>query len=146
MKTGLIITTINKLNKNLKFFSKKCRDKNWDFYLIGDKKTKIIPSKKNFFYFDITKQKNTKLSFAQICPENSYSRKNIGYLLSYINGNEIIVETDDDNLPKNNFFNKINLNQKVERINNRGWINVYDLFVDKKKYNVWPRGLQLKEN
>ena len=47
MKTSLVITTINRLNKNLKLFSTKCRDKNWDFYLIGDKKTKITTSKKN---------------------------------------------------------------------------------------------------
>ena len=145
MKTSLVITTINKLNKNLKLFSEKCRDKNWDFYLIGDKKTKITANKKNSFYFDIPKQKDTALSFAKICPENSYSRKNIGYLLSYLNGNEIIVETDDDNLPKINFFNKIKLNQRVERIKNSGWINIYDLFTSKKKHNVWPRGLPLDE-
>ena len=57
MKTSLVITTINRLNKNLKLFSTKCRDKNWDFYLIGDKKTKITTSKKNHFYFDIPRQK-----------------------------------------------------------------------------------------
>ena len=49
MKTSLVITTINRLNKNLKLFSTKCRDKNWDFYLIGDKKTKITTSKKITF-------------------------------------------------------------------------------------------------
>ena len=27
MKTSLVITTINRLNKNLKLFSTKCRDK-----------------------------------------------------------------------------------------------------------------------
>ena len=66
-------------------------------------------------------------------------------MLSYLNGNEIIVETDDDNLPKRNFFNKIKINQKVERIRNSGWINIYDLFTSKKKHNVWPRGLPLDE-
>ena len=50
--------------------------------------------------------RKTSLSFAKIYPENSYSRKNIGYLLSYLNGNEIIVETDDDNLPKEIFLIK----------------------------------------
>ena len=53
------------------------------------------------------------MQFAKICPENSYSRKNIGYLLSYIDKNEIIVETDDDNLPKK-FFNEIKIEHKVE--------------------------------
>ena len=43
MKTSLIITTINKLNKNLKNFDKLSHDKNWNFFVIGDKK-----SPKNF--------------------------------------------------------------------------------------------------
>jgi len=145
MKTSLVITTINKLNKNLKFFAKMCKIKKWDFYLIGDKKTKIISNKNNSFYFNIAKQKNTKLQFAKICPENSYSRKNIGYLLSYIDKNEIIVETDDDNLPKKNFFNEIKIEHKVEKIKNKSWVNIYDLFVIKKKDKVWPRGLPLDE-
>ena len=46
---------------------------------------------------------------------------------------------------KRNFFNKIKINQKVERIRNSGWINIYDLFTSKKKHNVWPRGLPLDE-
>ena len=38
MKTGLVITTINKLNKNLKNIDLQTNLNDWDFCIIGDKK------------------------------------------------------------------------------------------------------------
>ena len=54
-----------------------------------------------------------------------------------------IVETDDDNGPKK-FFKKITVEHKVKSIKNRGWINIYDFFLQ-KKIKIWPRGLPLDE-
>ena len=58
MDVSLIITTINKPNSNIRSFSKGCKN-NWDFVVIGDKKTP-----KNFKlsygnYFNIQSQKNS---------------------------------------------------------------------------------------
>ena len=39
MKTGLVITTINQVNKNIKDIDFNCNSKKWDFYIIGDVKT-----------------------------------------------------------------------------------------------------------
>ena len=113
MKTSLVITTINKLNTNLRNFIKKCKIKNWDLFIIGDRKTPIKSNKNKAYYYDINRQRKIKFKFAKICPENTYSRKNIGYLLSYKNGNEIIVETDDDNIPNKKFFRKIQIRHKL---------------------------------
>lgn len=145
MKTSLVITTINKLNTNLRNFIKKCKIKNWDLFIIGDRKTPIKSNKNKAYYYDINRQRKIKFKFAKICPENSYSRKNIGYLLSYKNGNEIIVETDDDNIPNKKFFRKIQIRHKVKKVKNKSWVNIYDLFVKKKGEELWPRGLPLDE-
>ncbi len=145
MKTSLVITTINKLNKNLRNFVKICEIKNWDLYIIGDRKTPIKSNNNKDYYYDINRQHKTKFKFAKICPENTYSRKNIGYLLSYINGNKIIVETDDDNIPYKKFFSKVQISHKVKKIKNKSWINIYDLFKKKKDEELWPRGLPLDE-
>ena len=32
-----------------------------------------------------------------------------------------------------------------EKIKNKSWVNIYDLFVIKKKDKVWPRGLPLDD-
>lgn len=145
MKTSLVITTINKFNKNLRNFSIKCRQNNWFFIMIGDKK-----SPKNFKssygdYFDIKRQNKTKLNFAKICPLNNYARKNIGYLVSQQKKVNYIIETDDDNSPKKNYFKEIKLFHKVNTIKNNSWVNIYDLFIKNKKYKIWPRGYPLDE-
>ena len=79
-------------------------------------------------------KKKLKFNFSKICPLNSYSRKNIGYLVSIQNGNETIIETDDDNYPKNNFLKFLDLKHEVNEIREVGWINVYKKFTKKFKH------------
>ena len=39
MKTALIITTINKVNRNISKFSNYCKINKWNLIIIGDKKS-----------------------------------------------------------------------------------------------------------
>ena len=39
MNISLIITTINRPNINIRSFSKGCKNSNWNFIVVGDKKT-----------------------------------------------------------------------------------------------------------
>ena len=145
MKTSLVLTTINNPNKNIKSFEKNCNKKKWSFVVIGDKKTPRNFKLKYGNYYSLKDQKKTNLEFADKCYLNSYARKNIGYLNSIKNGSGIIVETDDDNYPYDNFFydkKKIHLAKTVKT--NNQWINIYSLF-HKKKINCWPRGIPLDE-
>tara|TARA_A100000164_G_C21930661_1_gene785378 strand:+ start:757 stop:1755 length:999 start_codon:yes stop_codon:yes gene_type:complete len=144
MNVSLIITTINRPNNNIRSFSKGCKINNWDFIVIGDKKT---PNNFNFSYgnyLNISNQKKLKFKFANICPYNNYARKNIGYLIAFSKKNNFIVETDDDNSPKKNFFKSIDLIHRAKVIKNDSWINIYKIFL-KKKLQIWPRGLPLDE-
>ena len=144
MKTSLVITTIYRPNNNIKKFVDGCKKNDWDLVIIGDKKTPKNFSIKygNFISYD--NQLKLKFSFSKICPINNYARKNIGYLVSIKNGNNIIIETDDDNYPKDNFFNDIKLSKKVKEIKNAGWVNVYKKFLINNE-DIWPRGLPLNE-
>ncbi len=146
MKTSLIITTINKPNKNIKNFSKVSNKQNWNFIIIGDKKSPKKFKINYGEYFNLRDQKKINLKFNKICPINSYARKNIGFLLAIKKGSEIIVETDDDNCPKKSFFfNKV-LEHKTYEIKNGSWVNIYNLFLKNKKNNViWPRGVPLDQ-
>ena len=142
MKTALVITTINKANSNIKKFSRGSKLSNWEFIVIGDKKT---PKNFKIYYgsfFDLRNQKKLNFHYSKLCPINSYTRKNIGYLIALKKKCDVIIETDDDNYPKKNFFIKRKLSCKTEEIKNKSWINIYDLFLSKSK-NIWPRGLPL---
>ena len=144
MKTSLVITTINKPNKNIQKLCNGSKKNKWNFIIIGDKKSpKKFPLRYGHFY-GVNEQKKIKLKFPKICKFNNYARKNIGYLLAFRQGSELIVETDDDNCPKENFFNKKTLSHKVNEIKNKSWINIYDFFLKKKNF-IWPRGLPLDE-
>jgi len=145
MKTGLVITTINKLNRNLKNIDFQAKINNWDFCVIGDKKTPTKFKLRYGNYLDINLQKNLNFKFSNICPLNSYSRKNIGYLVLAKNKNDFIVETDDDNYPKMIFFQKRYLSHYVKKVLNNSWINIYNYFLSKKNNFIWPRGLPLDE-
>lgn len=144
MNNSIVITTINKPNNNIKLFSKKSKKKNWSLIIIGDKKTPKSFKLNYGNYFDLKNQKKLKFQFAKLCPENCYARKNIGYLIAAAENCRFIVETDDDNVPKKNFFHKITLSHNVKIIKNKSWVNIYDLFLRNKKL-VWPRGLPLDE-
>lgn len=141
-RIAVIITSINKLNRNIQNLSSNSKKKNWSFIIIGDKKSPKNFSLKYGKYYNIRDQKKTNINFAKICPLNSYARKNIGYLLAIKNKTEVIIETDDDNYPKKNFFTTPKLIHKVSEIMNKNWVNIYDLFLKEKKF-IWPRGLPL---
>ena len=145
MNVSLVITTINSPNKNIKKFEKNCKKKKWSFIVIGDKKTP-----KNFRlnygkFMSINQQNKLNFNFSRKCPQNNYARKNIGYLTAINNNTDVIVETDDDNYPYNNFFEdkKLIHNAKIVNMKNK-WVNIYKIF-NKKNSFCWPRGIPLDE-
>lgn len=143
MQSSIVITTINKLNQNIKNYDVKSNKIGWNLIVIGDKKTPKDFKLKFGDYFSFNDQKNLNLKFAKICPANNYARKNIGYLLSFLK-NDIIIETDDDNYPKLKFFTSRKKNHSVKNIKNHSWINIYKIF-NKNTEIIWPRGLPLDE-
>ena len=145
MKTGLIITTINKANTNLKNLDKLSHANKWNFIVIGDAKTPSNFKLKHGDYYELSMQKKLNFKFSKICPISNYARKNIGYLILAKNNNQIIVETDDDNYPKKNFFKQRSLIHKALEIKNKSWVNIYKIFLKKNINFIWPRGLPLDE-
>lgn len=143
-KISLVITTIaSSKHPILKKFAKIALKENINFVIIGDKKSPSKFSLKGANYFSLQKQRSLKFKLSKILPINHYSRKNLGYLIAMLKNPEIIVETDDDNIPLKKFFSKNSLKkQKTFVSKNAGWVNVYRFFT--KQY-IWPRGFALEE-
>jgi len=140
IKTSLVITSISKPNEVLKQISKGCTEHQVNFILVGDKKSPDDFSLPGCNYYSLEQQKKSSFKFAKLCPENHYARKNIGYLLAMRNDSEIIIETDDDNIPLNSFWGKRDLRIKSYNISKMGWMNVYKYFTENI---IWPRGFPL---
>jgi hypothetical protein len=64
----------------------------------------------------------------------------IGYLEAMSNGAESIIDTDDDNIPKDNWSFPDFKNTYSEISENLGFVNIYQLY---SKSKIWPRGLPL---
>jgi hypothetical protein len=142
-KTCIIITTINSPTTAIIEYSKIT---NITLIIVCDIKTPIKEyTNINCILLTLEQQQKLYPTLYNILPFNHYCRKNIGYIYAIKNNYDIIIDTDDDNIPNDIFFENINTNfnnytKKI--ITNTKYINIYKLF---SSQHIWPRGYPLKE-
>ena len=142
-KISLVITSINKPKLVIKKYYSMCDKLGVKFIIIGDKKSPSYPKKYNFY--NIKSQRKFDFFTNKSLPLNSYSRKNIGYLIAMKNSSKIITETDDDNYPKNSFFDNLELEKNISLLSGPKWINIFKIFNKTSNEIIWPRGFPLNE-
>lgn len=136
----IVITSISAPNSIMNDIAKKAHAHGDKFIVIGDNK-----SPKDFFikhtdFYSLEAQLDSDFKFAQMAPTGHYARKNAGYLYALSDGAEIILETDDDNLPLPAFYEARESTPTAGIVAEAGWVNVYRYFSDSL---IWPRGLPL---
>lgn len=136
IKKCIIITTINKPNDNINYYSKLT---NWDLIIIGDSKTEDeLYNNIKCIYLGLKKQKQLYPSFYDKIPLKSYTRKMFGYLYAINNKYSIIYDTDDDNKYIGN-LDLYNINSsEILLTTQQGFINLYNLYT---KGHIWSRGI-----
>lgn len=141
--SSLVITSIaDQNNAVLKQYAIEAAMKNVPFIVIGDTKSPAEFLIEGCDFYSIDRQLNLPFDLAKIIPKKHYARKNLGYLVAIAKGTESIIETDDDNLPIEGFWDQRNRKQAAKLAENTGWTNVYKYFTDA---NIWPRGFALEE-
>lgn len=140
VKVAIVITSISAPNQVLCKIAEGSQQEGWSFIVIGDVASPQDFSLTGCDFYSIERQKQTPFQFARLCPEKHYARKNIGYLLARQQGAEMIIETDDDNIPYESFWQRRDRVQTVPTLAGQGWINAYRYFSDE---NIWPRGFPL---
>ena len=137
MKKQIVITSIFKPTETVLNFSRMA---DYQLIVIGDEKTPADWHCQNVDYISVKEQEKLNFELAKILPYNHYCRKMLGYLKSIQNGADYIVDTDDDNIPKDN-WNFPEFENEFDCISeHKGFINIYQLYT---KQNIWPRGLPL---
>lgn len=139
MKTAVVMTTIYPPSRAVRAFADKIR---LPFIVVGDKKTPVDWSYPGAAYIDINSQKSRFPSLSELIPVNHYSRKNIGYLVAAKEDIEAIYETDDDNIPEDDWFLPISEGNFNMIDDSRGFVNIYSYFTSN---HIWPRGFPLQE-
>jgi hypothetical protein len=141
-KISIVVTSISKPNKALLALSEGCIKHVYQFIVIGDVTSPTEFSIQGCDYYSIDRQIQTGLEFAKQCPQKHYARKNIGYLLAIQQGTNIIIDTDDDNIPYSTFWNPRKRIYQVPVVKEKGWLNIYSYF---SSTNIWPRGFPLNK-
>jgi hypothetical protein len=114
-----------------------------DYHLVvvGDKKTPADWHHDNCTYLDVNAQIDLSPSLANTIPFNHYGRKMLGYVYALQQGADIIIDTDDDNIPYPDWDFPAFSGAFISSIAQLGWVNIYHHFSDQ---HIWPRGLPLR--
>jgi hypothetical protein len=136
----LVITSIAEPTPALQALAAACRERDFDFILIGDEASPARFELEGCAFYGLERQRELQFGFEPLCPIRHYARKNIGYLLAMQRGAPIIIETDDDTVAYDRFWEPRERVQAVGKIADQGWVNVYGYF---SSANIWPRGLPL---
>ncbi len=135
----IIITTIAHPTEAVRKFS-EIDDCN--LIVVADKKTPTNWELSNCHYISVDDQFKSKLPITSELPYNHYSRKMLGYLSAIKADAEVIIDTDDDNIPKSD-WSFPEFEGYFESTNNgEDYFNVYKIFSSKK---IWPRGFPLNK-
>lgn len=140
--TFLVITSIADQNHPvLKHYAKEAANKDIPFIVIGDTKSPKEFEMVGCEFYSIDSQKKLNFKLAKLLPLKHYARKNLGYLLAISKNAEVIIETDDDNIPLEGFWGERSKSTSARLISKEGWTNVYRYFTD---IQIWPRGFSLE--
>ncbi|HEY4196724.1 MAG TPA: STELLO glycosyltransferase family protein [Mucilaginibacter sp.] len=137
MTKAIIITSIFEPTEAVKKFAQL---QGYQLIVVGDRKTPKAWQCERVIYLAVDDQQTNHYELNKILPYNHYCRKMLGYLFAIEKGAIMIVDTDDDNIPKENWgfpgFEGLFPGTEPDL----GFINVYKFFTEQ---HIWPRGLPL---
>jgi len=113
-KTFLVITSIaSSQHPILIKYAEESTQHKIPFIVIGDTKSPADFNLPGCDFYSVNRQKELPWDLARELPVKHYARKNLGYLIAMSKGAEIIIETDDDNLPFGDYWNE---RQKLQNV------------------------------
>lgn len=135
----IVITSINEPTVAISKISELCA-RGWSAVVVGDTKTPQDWQADNIHFLSVARQRELYGTLAELIPFRHYCRKNLGYLFAVEHGADLILDTDDDNIPLDNFGVGLKLEVNGKLLGGADWVNVYRHFTSE---NIWPRGLPL---
>ncbi len=142
MRQCLIITSIADSNHPvLRQYAEESASRFIPLIVIGDMKSPKTFDLPGCDFYSVSRQLEMSSALAKLLPFNHYARKNLGYLAAMRSGVDVIIETDDDNLPFAGFWEERLKRVEARPLINCGWLNAYRYFTDS---HIWPRGFALE--
>jgi len=139
-KFAILVTTINAPTESMRALAAGSVQHGHSLYAVGDTKSPSTYDLQGCQFLDVAAQQASGFELGRKAPTRSYARKAIGYLAAMRDGHQLIVETDDDNAPTEDFWLPRSETIRAPRAEASEWINVYAWFTDNL---IWPRGYPL---
>ena len=139
-KHYIVVTSISSPNQVMRCIAEGAKKNNWGFIVVGDRKSPDAFELNGAEFLSLTSQYESDFSLAKLMPTDHYARKNIGYLHAMKNGANVIIDTDDDNLPEKKFWKHRMEQVQASTILGGKWTNVLLAFT---RDHIWPRGFPL---
>lgn len=136
-KINVVITTIYDPSPAVRSFA---AIEDITLTVIGDRKTPNGWFNPNTTFLPTDAQRELGYGICDLLPYDHYCRKNIGYIHAIKNGADIIIDTDDDNTPKQSWGFPPFAGSYACTPSQLGFVNVYKYFTDQ---HIWPRGFPL---
>lgn len=137
MTRAIVITSVFPPTEAVLAFSRMA---GVELIVVGDKKTPSDWHCANVDYISVAQQEKLAFKLGKVLPYNHYCRKMVGYLRAMQTGCSYIIDTDDDNIPKDN-WRFPEFDGDFECVDGgKGFVNIYQLYTKQK---IWPRGLPL---
>jgi hypothetical protein len=137
MHKTLVITTIYPASPSVR---KWATFSGWKMVVAGDIKTPVDWNCHPAMYLSVADQERAQFQITRKLPWNHYARKLMGYLVAIQQGAEIILDTDDDNMPLSDWSIPDFLGSYLMTPPGMGFVNIYSYFTDQ---HIWPRGFPL---
>ena len=137
----IVITTINSPTEAILKYIELSKKFGFRVLIVGDEITPTSYADLDCEFLSIDKQRQIEEEWGQKYPSRHYARKNFGYYYAASKGADFVFDTDDDNLPYNDFTEFLLKDFRVGTPEKDGFVNVYRFFVDAQ---VWPRGFPLR--
>jgi hypothetical protein len=138
MRKFIVITSIFEPTEAVTAFA---RQEDYKLVVVGDKKTPSGWRCNNVDFLSVEKQETIGFELEKYLPYNHYCRKMLGYLYAMSQQADVIIDTDDDNIPLQEWGFPAFYGNFPVLPSNYGFINIYDFYTSQK---IWPRGLPLK--
>ena len=143
----IVTTTINHPTQAL---LKYTTFKDWDIFVVGDKKTphneylKLEEDNSNFHYLSPEMQDMLYSELSEAIGWNKIQRRTIGYLHVYKMGYGIIASVDDDNIPYDDWGKEIYIGKEVETYHYKPENIVFDPLSATNYNHLWHRGFPIQ--
>jgi hypothetical protein len=136
-RSFIVITSIFAPTKAVKKFASLS---DYKLVVAGDKKSPANWEEANVTYLSVADQEAAGFRMSEKLPFNHYGRKMVGYLHAIREGAEVIIDTDDDNIPYEDWSFPATEGTFATSPANRGFVNIYKNFTS---HHIWPRGYPL---